>query len=847
MALKFLNDGYFAGKVGIGTASPDTLLNLEGAKNTSIITLGSTTNNASWSIGDKYGAINFYSADSSGAGAGVKASISYEVSAGATGATNALVFNTAGTVAGTNNTERMRIASTGNVGIGTTSPVGKLYVGPTWTQTGGDDLYIKDQSSTTSYDPSVTNTQDLGITYNASSTTTTGPDKVGLVLHNDAGVAGDFSPMMIFSGREATPSQYKAAMAGIYARSPLGTGNSDSWIDGELIFATAGAATRGIVQRMVINKEGNVGIGTTTPTNNANRTTLTLNNNTWGGQYELARIGVVKSKWSWGTGASTIFGTTVAEPLQFVVNGAARLTLDSSGDSYFNSGNVGIGTTDPNVKLRIAGTQGNPATSGSTSTGFLSLYTGTHGLMMGVQGASPWGSWIQAQDKTNHAINYNLLLNPNGGNVGIGTNGPATHAKLTVMGNQTFGIPGNGSNTSGRFLSIEGNADNIGEASSRIFFSEHNQTAAAQDAYGMSLGYRGGSGTITGASGANWTGLSLLGNGQWGMWGHNNNSTGALIMYGDRAATFVNFSNNNIQGINNGIFSGNVGISTTGPSEKLEVVGNSYTRGKTRGKATNYATSEGWEASANVNSAVGYFGGDFMPNGGSAENKLEYDLGPFGDRELIWKTIPELANNSDGGWDKTLTTLPGVAGKSAYMSIVYVKRPTSAIAGTFYHGCDQSNTLNLNGSANTNPYFISGLPQANLPENVWCVSIGIIQANNDANTASSSLGGVYRLDTGAKIQNAITFKQKATLTQKHRAYHYYSPSTTAKLEFARPGFYVIDGSEPTLSELTFKPTAGSVARTGQGSTTTAGVKFWSGTQAQYDALTPDANTIYYVT
>ena len=94
---------------------------------------------------------------------------------------------------------------------------------------------------------------------------------------------------------------------------------------------------------------------------------------------------------------------------------------------------VGIGTTDPNVKLRIAGTQGNPATSGSTSTGFLSLYGAgaSHGLMMGVQNVSPFGSWIQAQDKSNHATNYNLLLNPNGGNVGIGTASPGTYGPAT--------------------------------------------------------------------------------------------------------------------------------------------------------------------------------------------------------------------------------------------------------------------------------------------------------------------------------------------------------------------------------------------------------------------------------
>jgi len=124
-------------------------------------------------------------------------------------------------------------------------------------------------------------------------------------------------------------------------------------------------------------------------------------------------------------GNSTFFSR---ETFSFNTSAGAKVKI-------LNNGNVGIGTTDPNVKLRIAGTQGNPATSGSTSTGFLSLYgTGaSHGLMMGVQNVSPFGSWIQAQDKSNHATNYNLLLNPNGGNVGIGTDSPSSFSGYTNL------------------------------------------------------------------------------------------------------------------------------------------------------------------------------------------------------------------------------------------------------------------------------------------------------------------------------------------------------------------------------------------------------------------------------
>ena len=126
----------------------------------------------------------------------------------------------------------------------------------------------------------------------------------------------------------------------------------------------------------------------------------------------------------------------------------------------------------------------------------------------------------------------------------------STNAKVIVKGNQSFGLPGV-NNTNGRYLSIEGNADGAAEGSGRLFFTEHNSTTAAMDNYGMSLGYRGGGTSIVGASGNTWTGLTQIGNGQWGMWGHNNDATGALIMSGDRAATYVEFHSNDIKGAGN--------------------------------------------------------------------------------------------------------------------------------------------------------------------------------------------------------------------------------------------------------------------------------------------------------
>ena len=128
MIIKGFSNNSDYGYVGIGTTTPDSLLNIEGSRNNAILTIGNSTNDSSWTTGDKLGAINFYSADNSGAGNGVKASLSYEVAAGTSSATNAMVFRTAGTTTGTNNIERMRIDSSGNVGIGTEDPLTNLHI-----------------------------------------------------------------------------------------------------------------------------------------------------------------------------------------------------------------------------------------------------------------------------------------------------------------------------------------------------------------------------------------------------------------------------------------------------------------------------------------------------------------------------------------------------------------------------------------------------------------------------------------------------------------------------------------------------------------------------------------------
>jgi len=113
-----------SGNVGIGTTVPDTLLHLSKADGTSIIRL----ERDDWNIvtDEIYGALQFEGQDSSAASAaGVRGGIK-GISEGTTGQM-ALTFETSGSYDATP-IERIRIAGEGNVGIGTTVPQYKLDV-----------------------------------------------------------------------------------------------------------------------------------------------------------------------------------------------------------------------------------------------------------------------------------------------------------------------------------------------------------------------------------------------------------------------------------------------------------------------------------------------------------------------------------------------------------------------------------------------------------------------------------------------------------------------------------------------------------------------------------------------
>ena len=124
-------------------------------------------------------------------------------------------------------------------------------------------------------------------------------------------------------------------------------------------------------------------------------------------------------------------GMLSSHDLAIVTGNATRILVDTTG-------NVGIGTSSPASKLQVttSGAAALPPTSGTTpSTGeLIRLRTSSDAAGgIGTIGLSTNQMWLQACDATSLGAYYQLLLNPNGGDVGIGQSSPG--AKLDVSGN----------------------------------------------------------------------------------------------------------------------------------------------------------------------------------------------------------------------------------------------------------------------------------------------------------------------------------------------------------------------------------------------------------------------------
>lgn len=178
-----------------------------------------------------------------------------------------------------------------------------------------------------------------------------------------------------------------------------------------------------------------------------------------------------------------------AQQLTISTNGAGgsgsteRVIIDDSGD-------VGIGISSPGAGLHVnRGTSGAAATSGTTQNGTLRLSSAaTSGIIdIGMHGATPW---IQATDSTALNNNYTIVLNPNGGNVGIGRY--VTAERLHVAGN--IRAENSGANTAVRVVAP---SDSYSPFIHWAVTGIRDSGVLGYDASGDDLVYRSGANSMT--------------------------------------------------------------------------------------------------------------------------------------------------------------------------------------------------------------------------------------------------------------------------------------------------------------------------------------------------------------
>ena len=134
-------------------------------------------------------------------------------------------------------------------------------------------------------------------------------------------------------------------------------------------------------------------------------------------------------RWNDGSDTGIIEYAHSSDSMRLYTAGSERMRIDSSG-------NVGIGLTAPTHILHVQGTSND--TIDETKGTMKVQASGGNGMILGTIASSPYTSYIQsAYVQDTSLAQYNLALNPIGGNVGIGTSSPST--ALEVDGTITFG------------------------------------------------------------------------------------------------------------------------------------------------------------------------------------------------------------------------------------------------------------------------------------------------------------------------------------------------------------------------------------------------------------------------
>jgi len=463
-----------SGNVGIGTTNPGSQLEIskDSDDGTNAPVLSLTNASTTLNNGANIGIIQFKNSDLSGGGPhiatikGVANSLDER--------TTELAFST-GNVATTN--EAMRITSSGNVGIGTTSPSTNLEIvtsnpsnginlttntGNLWgvlLNTNSNDfpvgkLALKFGSNETASITARSNEMRIGGSQMNITFYTSSSEKFRVDTNGNVGI-GTTSPSTKLHVQGAASgylfrvqgtSTLNVYDPGAAAEIGVGSGSGD-----KLKLFSNDSLNNGIT----IDTSGNVGIGTTSPA----YTLDVVSAGTATARLKSAGTGAISLRYENGSGFKSAA----------VVDNNGLYRLDATNISLNPTNNVGIGTTSPSRNLHVHADSGNAylqltqAATGTTSNDGFQISMGTAQV-----------NFINRENgnmvfETNNTEKMRIT---NTGNVGIGTTSPG--AKLSVNGNVKiegtnsllFGgsasIPSWAINHNGSDLLIDDQGGNIG-------------------------------------------------------------------------------------------------------------------------------------------------------------------------------------------------------------------------------------------------------------------------------------------------------------------------------------------------------------------------------------------------
>jgi hypothetical protein len=352
----------------------------------------------------------------------------------------------------TNETDRVTIdGSTGNVGIGTTDPTKKLHVngdvriiGHTvnegWLQAAGSNFSVGSNS--------------YGVflgTYSGGTSISPGEIILSTQAKTGWGVGDGLGRIRFFLGD--TSGVGVRDVAKIEAVNEVGDGSTTTTAAGGLAFHTSPFNSQ-VVERMRIDKDGKVGIGTTSPSSLLN---LNDASNNLSHQIEFSYVnGGTK------TDAFTIGRNSSTGNLEFhsdINNHGFEFKHNAAGTQEFNilNMNVGIGTTIPNNELVVSdGVQPSytPAVGGEyieiartsgADAGFL-INKNTGQWLFGIDnsdGTNPPLRFEYSAAGSAHAGFGNATLGlalKYDGKVGIGTVSPTEELHVAGAGRFTSGV-----------------------------------------------------------------------------------------------------------------------------------------------------------------------------------------------------------------------------------------------------------------------------------------------------------------------------------------------------------------------------------------------------------------------